>query len=257
MSDTDIIRFEVSDNIALVTLNRPPVNALDRAMRDRLIEIFDQISEREDIRVAVLTSSQKVFCAGADLRARPDLSKKGAFHDHNRVTRETGNCIHECAKPVIAAINGAALGAGLGLMAACDIFFASEEAVFGMPEINVGLAGGAAMINSLFGKSTTRRIMYTGMRLTARDLYRLNIIEEVTTQEALLPTAMKVAAEIASKAPLGIRYAKRSCNMVELMPQRDAYRFEQNFTMELAASEDALEARRATLEKRQPVFKGR
>lgn len=257
MSDTDIIRFEVSDNIALVTLNRPPVNALDRAMRDRLIEIFDQISEREDIRVAVLTSSQRVFCAGADLRARPDLSKKGAFHDHNRVTRETGNCIHECAKPVIAAINGAALGAGLGLMAACDIFFASEEAVFGMPEINVGLAGGAAMINSLFGKSTTRRIMYTGMRLTARDLYRLTIIEEVTTQEALLPTAMKVAAEIASKAPLGIRYAKRSCNMVELMPQRDAYRFEQNFTMELAASEDALEARRATLEKRQPVFRGR
>jgi enoyl-CoA hydratase len=257
MSDTDIIRFEVSDNIALVTLNRPPVNALDRAMRDRLIEIFDQISEREDIRVAVLTSSQKVFCAGADLRARPDLSKKGAFHEHNRVTRETGNCIHECAKPVIAAINGAALGAGLGLMAACDIFFAAEEAVFGMPEINVGLAGGAAMINSLFGKSTARRIMYTGMRLTARDLYRLNIIEEATTQEALLPTAMKLAVEIASKAPLGIRYAKRSCNMVELMPQRDAYRFEQNFTMELAASEDALEARRATLEKRQPVFKGR
>jgi len=187
MSDSDIIRFEVSDYIALVTLNRPPVNALDRAMRDRLIEIFDQISEREDVRVAVLTSSQKVFCAGADLRARPDLSKKGAFHDHNRVTRETGNCIHECAKPVIAAINGAALGAGFGLMAACDVFFASEEAVFGMPEINVGLAGGAAMINSMFGKSTARRIMYTGMRLTARDLYRLNIIEEVTTQEALLP----------------------------------------------------------------------
>ncbi len=257
MSDSHIIRFEVSDYIALVTLNRPPVNALDRAMRDRLIEIFDQISEREDVRVAVLTSSQKVFCAGADLRARPDLSKKGAFHDHNRVTRETGNCIHECAKPVIAAINGAALGAGFGLMAACDVFFASEEAVFGMPEINVGLAGGAAMINSMFGKSTARRIMYTGMRLTARDLYRLNIIEEVTTQEALLPTAMQVAAEIAGKAPLGTRYAKRSCNMVELMPQRDAYRFEQNFTMELAATEDALEARRATLEKRQPVFKGR
>jgi enoyl-CoA hydratase len=257
MSDSDIIRFEVSDYIALVTLNRPPVNALDRAMRDRLIDIFDQISEREDVRVAVLASSQKVFCAGADLRARPDLSRKGAFHDHNRVTRETGNSIHECAKPVIAAVNGAALGAGFGLMAACDIFFASEDAVFGMPEINVGLAGGAAMINSLFGKSTTRRIMYTGMRLTARDLYRLNIIEEVTTQEALLPTAMKVAEEIASKPPLGIRYAKRSCNMVELMPQRDAYRFEQNFTMELAATEDALEARQATLEKRKPIFKGR
>ena len=257
MSDSNIIRLEVDKNIALVTLNRPPVNALNRAMRDRLIEIFDEVSEREDIRVAVLTSSQTVFCAGADLRARPDLSKKGAFHDHNRVTRETGNAIHECAKPVIAAINGAALGAGLGLMAACDIFFAAEEAVFGMPEIDVGLAGGAAMINSLFNKSTARRMMYTGMRMSAADLYRMNIIEEVTSQAALVPTAMKVAEQIAAKAPLGIRYAKRSCNMVELMPQRDAYRFEQNFTMELAATEDALEARTAILEKRKPVFKGR
>ena len=84
MSDSNIIRLEVDKNIALVTLNRPPVNALNRAMRDRLIEIFDEVSEREDIRVAVLTSSQTVFCAGADLRARPDLSKKGAFHDHNQ-----------------------------------------------------------------------------------------------------------------------------------------------------------------------------
>ena len=113
------------------------------------------------------------------------------------------------------------------------------------------------MINSLFNKSTARRIMFTGMRMSAADLYRMNIIEEVTTQAALVPTAMKVAEQIASKAPLGIRYAKRSCNMVELMPQRDAYRFEQNFTMELAATEDALEARTAILEKRKPVFKGR
>ena len=257
MSDSDIIRFEVDQYIALVTLNRPPVNALDRAMRDRLIEIFDEISERDDIRVAVLTGAGKTFCAGADLRARPNLAKKGAFHDHNRVTRETGNCIHECAKPVIAAVNGPALGAGLGLMAACDIFFASEEAMFGMPEIDVGLAGGAAMLNRMFNKSTVRRMMYTGRRLSAAELYRMNIIEEVTTREALVPTAMAVAAEIAGKSPLGIRYAKTSCNMTELMPQRDGYRFEQNFTMALAGTEDALEARTAMLEKRKPVFKGR
>lgn len=254
---SDIVKLEIDSHIAVVTLNRPPVNALDRAMRDAIIAAFDTISEREDVRVAVLTGAGKVFCAGADLRARPDNSKAGAFHDHNRVTRETGNAIHECAKPVIAAINGAALGAGMGLMAACDIFFAAEAATFGMPEIDVGLAGGAAMMHSLFGRSAMRRMMYTGQRISAAEMYRRGVIEQVTTAEELMPTAMALAEEIAGKSPLGIRYAKQSSNMVELMPQRDAYRFEQNFTMALSKTEDALEARTATLEKRKPVFKGR
>ena len=254
---SDIIKLEVDRFVATVTLNRPPVNALDRAMRDGIIAAFDAISERDDVRVAVLTGAGKVFCAGADLRARPDRTRSGAFHDHNRVTRETGNAIHECAKPVIAAINGAALGAGMGLMAACDIFLASEAATFGMPEIDVGLAGGAAMMHSLFGRSAMRRMMYTGQRITAAEMYRRGVIEQVTTPEELLPTALALAEEIAAKSPLGIRYAKQSSNMVELMPQRDAYRFEQNFTMALSATEDALEARTATLEKRKPVFKGR
>lgn len=253
----DIVKLEVSDHIALVTMNKPPVNALDRAMRDRLIAVFDEVSERADIRVAVLTGAGKSFCAGADLKARPDPTKIGAFHDHNRVTRETANSIKECSKPVIAAVNGAALGAGLGQMAACDIFLASENAVFGMPEIDVGLAGGAAMLLTLFGRSTMRRMMFTGLRLTAADLYRLGIIEACLPPEQLLPEAMRIAAEIASKSPLGIHYAKQSCNMVELMPQRDAYRFEQNFTYALSKTEDAKEARQAFIEKRKPVFQGR
>jgi len=257
MTDSNIILFEVSDHIALVTLNRPPVNALDRDMRDRIIAIFDEISERDDIRVAVLTGNGKAFCAGADLRARPNLKKAGAFHDHNRATRETSNSIGECSKPVIAAVNGAALGAGMGMMAFCDIIFACAEATFGMPEIDVGLAGGAAMMKTLFGRSTMRRMMYTGLRLDAAEMYRRGIIEAVTTREGLVPAAMEVAREIASKSPLGIKFAKQSCNMVENMPQRDAYRIEQNFTMALAATEDALEARTAMLEKRKPVFKGR
>jgi enoyl-CoA hydratase len=253
----DVVRLEIDRHIALVTLDHPPVNAFNRALRDQVIAVFDEISERDDVRVAVLTGAGKCFCAGADLKDRPDRSKPGAFHDHNRVTRETSNAIHECAKPVIAAVNGVALGAGMGIMAACDIFFAAEEAMFGMPEINVGLAGGAAMMNTLFGKSAMRRMMYTGLRLSAAELYRRGIIEAVTTQAALLPTAMALAEEIAGKSPLGIKYAKLSANMVELMPPRDAYRFEQNYTMALSGTEDALEARTAFLEKRKPVFKGR
>lgn len=255
--EADIVTLEVANGVAVATMNRPPVNALNSEMRARLIEIFDEATEREDIRVVVLTARGKVFCAGADLRARPDAAKAGSFSAHNRITRETANAIRECAKPVICAVNGAALGAGFGLMAACDIMLASEDAVFGMPEIDVGLAGGAAMLNQLFGKSRVRRLMFTGDRLPAAELYRLGIIEACLPADELMPEAMRMATRIAEKAPLGVKYAKVSCNMVELMPQRDAYRFEQNFTYELSKTDDAKEARQARLEKRKPVFKGR
>lgn len=256
MSEPSVL-LEVADGVALVTLNRPPVNALNRAMRRELVAIFDAISERDDVRCAVLTGSGSVFCAGADLKDRPNAEVAGDFLEHNRVTRETGNAIKECAKPVIAAVNGTALGAGMGLAAACDILYASSNATFGMPEINVGLAGGASMLKTLLGRSTMRRMFFTGQRLTAQEMLQRNVVEEVLAPEALLPKAMEMAREIASKAPLAVIYAKRAANMVDLMPQRDAYRFEQEFTMALAKTDDAKEARMAFLEKRAPVFKGR
>lgn len=251
------VRLEVSDGVGLVTMDRKPVNALNRQMRRQLVATFDAIAEREDIRCAVLTGTGTMFCAGADLKDRPDAEVMGDFLEHNRITRETGNSIRECSKPVIAAINGAALGAGFGLAAACDILYASESATVGMPEINVGLAGGASMLKTLFGRSTLRRMFFTGQRLTAHDLLKRNVIEDVVAEKDLLPVTMALAREIASKAPLAIAYAKRAANMVDVMPQRDAYRFEQEFTVALSKTEDAREARMAFLEKRAPVFKGR
>jgi enoyl-CoA hydratase len=251
------IDLEVSDYIAIVRLDKPPVNALDRATRRRLIEIFDEVSERPDVRVAILTGTGKFFCSGADLKDRPNADKAGDFLDHNRWTRETGNAIRECAKPVIAAVNGPALGAGFGLMASCDIFLASEDATFAMPEINVGLAGGVSMLRTMVGRSFTRRMFFTGMKVPAAELYRRGVIDEVVPAEQLMPLALEIAQEIASKAPLAIAYAKQAANMMDLMPQRDGYRFEQNFTMALARTEDAQEARKAFLEKRKPVYKGR
>ena len=251
------VSLEVSEYVAVVRLDKPPVNALDREMRRGLIEAFDEISERSDIRVAILTGTGKHFCAGADLKDRPDPGKAGDFLGHNRLTRETGNAIRECAKPVIAAINGPALGAGFGLMAACDIFLASEDATFAMPEINVGLAGGVSMLRTLFGRSFTRRLFFTGMRASAAELYRRGVLDEVVPGDQLMPLALQLAQEIASKAPLAMAYAKQAANMMDLMPQRDGYRFEQNFTMALSKTEDAQEARKAFLEKRAPVYKGR
>ncbi len=251
------LRLQVADGVAVVTLDRPPVNALDRALRAAIVATFDALSEREEVRCVVLTATGRVFCAGADLRDRPNTHSAGDFLNHNRITRETTNAIRECAKPVIAAVNGAALGAGLGLVAACDILYASESASFAMPEIDVGLAGGAAMLRTLLGRSTLRRMLMTGDRLSARDMLRRNVLEEVVASDELLPLAMAMARKIASKAPLAVQYAKRSANMVDVMPQRDAYRFEQEFTMALSRTEDAREARMAFLEKREPRFQGR
>ncbi|SDE84408.1 short chain enoyl-CoA hydratase [Variovorax sp. CF079] len=251
------VSLEVSEYIAVVRLNKPPVNALDRATRQRLIDVFDEVSERADIRVAILTGTGKYFCSGADLKDRPDPEKPGDFLGHNRLTRETGNAIRECAKPVIAAVNGPALGAGFGLMAACDIFLASEDASFAMPEINVGLAGGVSMLRTMFGRSFTRRMFFTGMRVPAAELYRRGVLDEVLPPDELLPAALRLAQEMASKSPLALAYAKQAANMMDLMPQRDGYRFEQNITMALSKTDDAKEARQAFLEKRQPVYKGR
>lgn len=251
------VSLEVSEFVAVVRLDKPPVNALNREARHRLIEVFDEISERDDIRVAILTGTGKFFCSGADLKDRPDADKPGDFLGHNRLTRETGNAIRECAKPVIAAVNGPALGAGMGLMAACDIYLASEDASFAMPEINVGLAGGVSMLRTMFGRSFTRRMFFTGARMSAAEFYRRGVIEAVLPPDELMPEALRMAQEMASKSPVALAYAKQAANMMDLMPQRDGYRIEQNITMALSKTDDAKEARQAFLEKRKPVYKGR
>lgn len=251
------IRLQVQDYVATVIMDRPPVNAQNSEFRRDLITTFDSLTDRDDVRVAILTGTGKMFSAGADMRERPDPDTPGEYWHFNRLAREGFNAIHECAKPVIAAVNGPALGAGLGLVAACDIILCSDNAVLGMPEIDVGLAGGAAMLQTLFGRSRARRMFYTGWRVPAEELYRTGVVECCVPLDQLLPEAMKLAGEIAGKSPVGIRYAKQSMNTTMHMPPRDGYRFEQGITVMLSKTEDAQEARRAFLEKRRPVFKGR
>ena len=252
------IQVEVSNSIAVVTMNRPPVNAQNAQFRDEIMQTFDAFTDRDDVRVAILTGAGKVFCAGADIKERMGLVQQpGDYWRHNRGAREYANAIRECKKPVIAAVNGAALGAGFGVMAACDIMLASDNAVFGMPEIDVGLAGGCAFISRLFSKSRGRRMVFTGERFSAQELYRLGVIEWCGPREQLMIEAMKIARSIAGKSPLAMKLAKQAYNVIENMPERDGYRFEQNITEQLSHTEDAREAQRAFAEKRKPVFKGR
>jgi enoyl-CoA hydratase len=258
MSDWKTLIVDVTDRVALVTLNRPPVNAQNSEMRGELTQLFDQLSDRDDVMAVVLTGSGKVFSAGADIRERPNLgTAPGAYGRHNRLVRETHNAITECSKPVIAAVNGAALGAGFGLVMASDIWVCAEEAYVSMPEINVGLAGGVSFLQRIFSQSRARRMFFTGMQVSAAELYRLGLVEACLPQAELLPYAMGIAHEIASKAPLAMKLAKEAARLTEVMPIRDAYRYEQGNTVALSKTEDAREAQMAFLEKRKPVYKGR
>jgi enoyl-CoA hydratase/carnithine racemase len=240
----------------VVTLDAPPVNAQSREFAEELIEVFDELNDLAEVRVIVLTGAGKVFSAGADIKSRGNVgSVPGETNRHLRRTREVGFCIMESNKPVIAAVNGPALGAGLGLVICCDIILASENAVFGLPEIDIGLMGGVRHAMRLFPHSLTRRMVLSGYRVPAAELYRRGIIEACTSRESLMDETMLIAREIASKSPMALKLAKRAINTVETMGLKDGYRFEQNLTVEMTRHEDSKEAMRAFLEKRAPVFK--
>lgn len=259
MSEAETVRLDVNEGIAVVTLDRPPVNAQNAGIRERLIEVFDELSDREDVRVVILAAAGKVFSAGADIKERGDVAAKtGAYRRNNRITREFFYAVRDCEKPVIAAVNGAALGAGLALVAACDIIVASDAAVIGLPEIDVGLMGGGRHAMRLFGRhSLVRRMMFTGYRVPAAECYRLGVIEACVPPDKLMGAAMDLARQIAAKSPVAMKLAKHSLNTIEEMSLRDGYRFEQNMTAELGTTEDSREAMLAFSEKRKPVFKGR
>jgi enoyl-CoA hydratase len=251
----ECFKVEVADYVATVTLARPPVNAQNRRFREEIIAIFDNLSDRSDVRAVVLTGEGKTFSAGADLKERPSLDEAGAYPRHNRLVRESFNAVMECEKPVVAAINGAAIGAGCVLALCCDILVASENAYFAMAEVDVGLAGGVSHVRRFFRESDARLLIYTARRIAGPELLRMGVVSACVPNEAILPTARGIALEIAGKSPLAVQAAKRSFNVTEDLPLRDAYRFEQSQTVALASSDETKEAQRAFAEKRKPVFK--
>ncbi len=256
MTETyECFKLTIAEHVATVTIARPPVNAQNRAFRDEIIKIFDMLNDRRDVRAIVLTGEGKTFSAGADLKERPGLSDEiGAYPRHNRLVRESFNVVMECEKPVIAAINGPAIGAGCVLALCCDILIASETSFLAMTEVDVGLAGGVAHVRRFFSESDARLLIYTARRIPGPELYRMRVVSACVSPEALLDTALGIAREIALKSPLAVRTAKRSFNVTETMPLRDGYRYEQLQTVALAASEETKEAQRAFAEKRKPVF---
>ena len=257
MNDLTQLHFHLDNYVATLTMDAPPVNALTRTLNDELTLALDRISEMDEVRAVVLTGAGKIFCAGADLKGRASVIKgPGDLPAHSRRTRECFHAIRECAKPVICAINGAALGSGLAMAASSDILVASEKASLGLPEVDVGLLGGCSHAMRLFSHSRLRRMALTGMRVDGAELYRLGIVEACVAPEALMSKALEIARVVASKSPVSTRMGKHTLNVIESMSLRDGYRYEQDMTAQIGKTEDAKEAQRAFAEKRPAVFVG-
>ena len=258
LTNLEAFTVELTDHVALVTMRRPPVNAQNRQFREEIVRIFDTLHDTAAVRAVVLTGEGRAFSAGADLRERPNLAEQpGAYPRHNRLVRAAFDAVMECEKPVIAAVNGAAIGAGCVLALCCDIILASESAFLSMTEVDVGLAGGVKHVRRHFGESDARLMIYTARRITGPELLRMNVASACLAPDALLPAALGMAQEIAAKVPLAVRAAKRSFTITEELPLHEGYRYEQSQTVALATTEDTREAQLAFAEKRKPSFTGR
>jgi enoyl-CoA hydratase len=246
------VETKISNRIAHVLLDHPPVNAFDSAGWFALADLFRELGRNPDINVVLLSAAGKGFCAGVDIK---ELAKDGTLITKvNKGCYETFAAIYDCEVPVIAAAHGFVLGGGIGMVGASDIIVASDDASFGLPEIDRGALGAATHLLRMFPIQKVRKMLLTGEPITAEEAYRLGALEAVTTREELLPTAMRIAESIAAKSPKAVRLAKESLNGIELLDIKRSYRFEQGFTLELYTSPDSKEARDAFVEKRDADF---
>ncbi|MFQ5352687.1 MAG: enoyl-CoA hydratase family protein [Candidatus Binatia bacterium] len=247
------IKTVVDSGLAELIIDRPPVNALNAEAWEELAASLRSLGERADVNVVLLRAEGRGFCAGVDV--------KELAADAGLITRVNKGCydafaaIHDCPVPVIAAAHGFVLGGGIGLVGSADIILASEDASFGLPEIDRGALGAASHLLRMFPIQKVRRMLYSGEPIDAREAWRLGALEMVVSPEQLLPEARALARRIAAKSPRALRLAKESLNGIELLDIKKSYRFEQGFTLELYGSPDSQEARDAFVEKRAASFK--
>jgi enoyl-CoA hydratase len=260
MADYKNILVEKRDAATVVTVNREKaLNALNRETIGELHQFFASTWGDDSFSVVIVTGAGKAFVAGADISELKDLDVEGAIDLMARGQWLT-KTIQNYPKPVIAAVNGFALGGGCELAMACDIRLASEKAKFGQPEVNLGVIpgyGGTQRLPRLVGKGKAMQLVLTGDMINGAEAHRIGLADEVYPPEELMDKALAMAAKIASKGPLAIRKAKECVNRGLDMPLSNALDFEKVQFGAVCASEDKAEGCGAFLEKRKAEFKGK
>lgn len=249
-----------TDGIATLTFNRPKaLNALNSSLLEELSAALDSIKHDETIRVLILTGAgEKSFIAGADITEIATLTPLGA-KKFAQLGQEVISSLQGLAIPVIAAVNGYALGGGCEMALACDFIYASEKAIFGLPEITLGVIpgfGGTQRLPRLIGANRAKEMIFTGKHLSAPEAKEMGLVNKTFAPEELMPAAMETAKLIATKGKASLCAAKQTVNQglntdlaTGLCIERDAFAL-------CLASPDAKEGTTAFLEKRKPVFKG-
>ena len=260
MSDEALVLVErqAEQRTALVRLNRPKqLNALNGAVMDALCAALEELDRDEEIRAIVVTGNERAFAAGADIGEMADATPIDML-----LTNRIGQWdrIRKITKPVIAAVNGWALGGGCELAMTLDVIVAGESAKFGQPEISIGVipgAGGTQRLTRAIGKAKAMRMVLSGETITAREAEAAGLVALLTQDEVVVEDALALAATMASKSPIALRLAKEAVNAAYEMSLTDALAHERRLFYLLFASEDQKEGMAAFLEKRSPDFTGR
>ena len=253
--------IETTDGITTLKINRrEALNSLNSAVIAELECALYELDLNEEIKVIILTGAgEKAFVAGADIKEMSEISSFEA-HDFAGRGQRLMLLINRMRKPVIAAVNGYALGGGLELALACDFIYASEKARFGFPEVGLGVIpgfGGTQNLARLIGPGKASEMIFTGRIINAAKAREWGIVNEVCAPEELLPKALETAKEIAGKAPLGIAYAKDAIISGLGMSKEDGFRYEASLFGVLFATNDQKEGMGAFLDKRTAEFKGK
>ncbi|MCS7250991.1 MAG: enoyl-CoA hydratase-related protein [Anaerolineae bacterium] len=256
-SHTSIL-VETLENVGLIRLNRPErLNALNRLLMEELAAALEAFDQEDSIRCIVITGNERAFSTGADIQ---EMMEAGAVEMLLRDSIAWWDRIQRIRKPIIAAVSGWCLGGGCELAMACDIIIASETAVFGQPEINIGVipgAGGTQRLTRAIGKSKAMEMILTGRYMSAQEAEAAGLVSRVVPVGSYLDEAIRLAKEIAARPPIAVRLAKEAVNKAFETSLRDGLEYERHLFYFLFATEDQKEGMRAFIEKRKPQWKGR
>jgi enoyl-CoA hydratase len=240
----------VQEGIAEVVVERPPVNALDVAAWHELARVLREAGANPEVRVVILAAEGRGFNAGVDIKEMQATPGFDALLGANRGCAAAFAAVYDCEVPVIAAVHGYCLGGGIGLVGNADIVIASDDATFGLPEVDRGALGAATHLARLVPQHKMRAMVYTAEPATAAELFAFGSVLKVVPRDALRQAAREVAKKIAAQNPPVIRAAKQSLNGIDPVDVERSYRFEQGFTFELNLAGAGDEARDAFVAKR-------
>ncbi len=256
----EFLLCEIENKVAVVTINRPPVNPLNTQVFQELSQIFDELEENEEVRAIVLTGSgQKAFVAGADINEMAGMDVVGV-NKMNSVSRNVFIKIENSNKPVIAAINGLALGGGFELALACDLRICSEKAKFAFPEIGLGIipgGGGTQRLQKIVGQGLAKELIYFGDMFKAERAQALHIVSKVVPVDEVVQTAKEWAERLAQKPPVALQMAKVAINNGSDTGLDTGLILESTCFATAFATDDRKEGLQAFVEKREPVYVGR